>query len=36
MDAIDNQEITDYLLTGRFFRHYHVGYDSTDRRHGAQ
>jgi hypothetical protein len=25
MDAIDNQEITDYLC--RFFRHYHVGYD---------
>jgi hypothetical protein len=27
MDAMNNQEITDYILTGRFFRHYHVGYD---------
>lgn len=28
MNDIDRQEMTDYLLTGRFFRHYKVGYDS--------
>lgn len=28
MDDMDRQEMTDYLLTGRFFRHYKVGYDS--------
>lgn len=27
MDRIDKQEMEDYLLTGRFFRHYYVGYD---------
>lgn len=28
MDDLDRQEMTDYLLTGRFFRHYRIGYDS--------
>jgi len=28
MDDLDRQEMTDYLLTGRFFRHFKVGYDS--------
>lgn len=28
MDDLDRQEIIDYLLTGRFFRHFRVGYDS--------
>ena len=27
LDDLDRQEMKDYLLTGRFFRHYHVGYD---------
>ena len=27
MDSMNAQEIEDYLLTGRWFRHYHVGYD---------
>lgn len=27
MDEMNNEEITDYILTGRFFRHYHIGYD---------
>lgn len=27
LDEIENEEIVDYILTGRFFRHYHVGYD---------
>jgi hypothetical protein len=27
MDEADEEEITDYMLTGRFFRHYRVGYD---------
>lgn len=27
MDSLNTQEITDYFLTGRWFRHYHVGYD---------
>ena len=27
LDDMDRQEMTDYLLTGRFFRHYHIGYD---------
>lgn len=27
MDKIDKQEMEDYLLTGRFFRHYYIGYD---------
>lgn len=27
MDKIDSQEMRDYLLTGRFFRHYYIGYD---------
>lgn len=27
MDEMNNEEITDYLLTGRWFRHYHIGYD---------
>lgn len=28
MDALQQQEIESTILTGRFFRHYHVGYDS--------
>ena len=28
MDELNRQEIVDYFLTGRWFRHYHVGYDS--------
>lgn len=28
MDKLDKQEMEDYLLTGRFFRNYHIGYDS--------
>lgn len=27
MDKLDKQEMEDYVLTGRFFRHYYVGYD---------
>jgi hypothetical protein len=27
MDKIDKQEMEDYLLTGRCFRHYYIGYD---------
>jgi hypothetical protein len=27
MDKMNSQEIEDYILTGRWFRHYHVGYD---------
>ena len=27
MDDMDREEMKDYLLTGRFFRHYHIGYD---------
>lgn len=27
LDDLDRQEMKDYLLTGRFFRHYHIGYD---------
>lgn len=27
MDTLDENEMKDYLLTGRFFRHYYVGYD---------
>lgn len=27
MDKIDSNEMKDYLLTGRFFRHYYIGYD---------
>jgi hypothetical protein len=27
MEEIEDEEIVDYILTGRFFRHYHVGYD---------
>lgn len=27
MDDMNDEEITDYLLTGRFFRHYFIGYD---------
>lgn len=27
MDSVHTQEIEDYLLTGRFFRHYATGYD---------
>ena len=27
MSELDAEEIEDYLLTGRYFRHYHVGYD---------
>lgn len=28
MDKMNSQEIEDYILTGRWFRHYHVGYDN--------
>lgn len=28
LDTIDAEEMKDYLLTGRSFRHYHVGYDN--------
>ena len=27
MDSLDLEELVDYLLTGRYFRHYHIGYD---------
>lgn len=27
MDKMNTREIEDYLLTGRWFRHYHIGYD---------
>lgn len=27
IDHMEEQEFIDYFLTGRFFRHYHVGYD---------
>jgi hypothetical protein len=27
MDKIDKQEMEDYILTGRCFRHYYIGYD---------
>ena len=27
MDKMDSTEMKDYLLTGRFFRHYYIGYD---------
>ena len=27
LDEIEDEEVVDYILTGRFFRHYHVGYD---------
>lgn len=27
LDKLDGKEMEDYLLTGRFFRHYYVGYD---------
>lgn len=27
MDEMDEEEITDYILTGRWFRNYHIGYD---------
>lgn len=27
MDELENEEVVDYILTGRWFRHYHVGYD---------
>ena len=27
LDTLDKSEMEDYLLTGRFFRHYYVGYD---------
>lgn len=27
MDTMDANEMKDYLLTGRFFRHYYIGYD---------
>lgn len=27
IDYMETQEFLDYFLTGRFFRHYHVGYD---------
>lgn len=27
MDEMENDEVVDYILTGRWFRHYHVGYD---------
>jgi len=27
LNEIEDEEIVDYILTGRFFRHYHVGYD---------
>ena len=27
MDKLDKQEMEDYVLTGRFFRHYYIGYD---------
>lgn len=27
MEHLEEQEFMDYFLTGRFFRHYHVGYD---------
>lgn len=28
MDMLDTEELIDYLSTGRYFRNYHVGYDS--------
>src|SRR5690606_35658166 len=27
LDILDADEMKDYLLTGRYFRHYHIGYD---------
>lgn len=27
IDSLDLEEIVDYFLTGRYFRHYHIGYD---------
>jgi hypothetical protein len=27
MEDLDLEELVDYLLTGRYFRHYHIGYD---------
>lgn len=27
LDTADYDDIVDYLLTGRYFRHYHIGYD---------
>jgi hypothetical protein len=27
MDKLDKQEMEDYVLTGRYFRHYYIGYD---------
>lgn len=27
LDKLNTQEIEDYFLTGRYFRHYHIGYD---------
>ena len=27
MEDMDMEELVDYLLTGRYFRHYHIGYD---------
>ena len=27
MEDMDLEELVDYLLTGRYFRHYHIGYD---------
>lgn len=28
LDMLDTEELIDYLATGRYFRHYHIGYDS--------
>lgn len=27
MENLDTEELLDYILTGRYFRHYHIGYD---------
>lgn len=27
LDELDNEEMKDFLLTGRYFRHYYIGYD---------
>lgn len=27
LDGMEEEEIVDYILTGRWFRHYHIGYD---------
>lgn len=27
METMDTEELLDYILTGRYFRHYHIGYD---------